>query len=93
MKRLAFAMSSVLALTVASPLRAQNGAPDWTGGFGARLIPLVTHATPAVAGEDRTELYLTQPVLMVHAAALDGERGCSAGGLCGPFAAAEIGRG
>jgi hypothetical protein len=52
---------AILSLFLAArPLGAQVG-------FGARLIPLVTHASPAMAGDDLTEGYLTQPVLMAHA--------------------------
>lgn len=41
--------------------------------FGAMAIPLLTHASPAMRGEDATELYLTQPMVMGHLA-LPGER-------------------
>ena len=37
---------------------------------GVQGVLLGTHVTPAMAGESRTEGYLTQPALMVHAAAL-----------------------
>ena len=36
---------------------------------GVQGVLLGTHVTPAMAGESRTEGYLTQPALMVHAAA------------------------
>lgn len=39
-----------------------RGRASWSAG----AIGLLTHATPAVFGEDRTELYLTQPVLAGH---------------------------
>lgn len=39
-----------------------GGRAAWSAG----AIGLLTHATPAVFGEDRTELYLTQPVLAGH---------------------------
>ena len=38
-------------------------------GLGAQAIGLVTHATPAVGGEDRTEKYLTQPNIFLHGSA------------------------
>ena len=34
----------------------------------AHAIGLVTHAAPALHGEDKTEAYLTQPAIMLHAA-------------------------
>ena len=55
------------ALLAARPLSAQEPTSGWAAGLGARLIPVATHASPAMAGEDRTEGYLTQPVLMAHA--------------------------
>lgn len=67
MNRLVFAIASLVGLVAAAaPLAAQEAPSGWTGGLGVRLIPVVTHATPSVAGEDRRELYLTQPVLMVQ---------------------------
>lgn len=41
-------------------------------GIGAQVVPLVTHATPALHGDALTEVYLTQPNVMAHANALDG---------------------
>jgi hypothetical protein len=35
-------------------------------GWGAQVIPLLTHATPAVHDEPLTEFYFTQPNLMGH---------------------------
>lgn len=40
--------------------------------WGAQAVPLLTHAAPALYGEARTEGYLTQPMVMGHAALLDG---------------------
>lgn len=39
-----------------------QGGASWSAG----AIGLLTHATPAVFGEDRTEIYLTQPILAGH---------------------------
>jgi hypothetical protein len=55
------------ALAAGAPLRAQDPMTGWSAAVGARAIPLATHATPATGGEDRTEVYLTQPVVMGHA--------------------------
>lgn len=50
-----------------APLAAQHGGE---GGIslGAQAIPLLTHATPVLHGESRTEGYLTQPMVMARAA-------------------------
>lgn len=46
---------------------AVESAHDHRGAsWSAGAIGLLTHASPAVFGEDRTELYLTQPVLAGH---------------------------
>ena len=39
---------------------------------GAQAVPLLTHVTPAVRGETRTEAYVSQPLLAAHARLLGG---------------------
>ena len=41
-------------------------APADTGGVGFHAIGLVTQARPAMAGEPKRELYLTQPIVFMH---------------------------
>jgi hypothetical protein len=60
------AIAIVLALLAARPLAAQSTGGGWTLGVGARVVPLVTRAAPALAGRTLTEGYLTQPVVMLH---------------------------
>jgi hypothetical protein len=40
--------------------------------FGAHAVPLLTHVSPILAGESRTEAYLTQPTLFGQLSLLDG---------------------
>lgn len=55
------------------PVHVHGAAPAaFTWSLGAQAVPLVTHATPAIFGEDRTEAYLTQPNVMAHMSALNG---------------------
>ena len=58
--------TAVILGSSALPVQAQHGGSAG-GGLGARAIGLVTHATPALGGESRTEGYVTQPLLMAHA--------------------------
>jgi hypothetical protein len=52
----------LVAALLPGPALSQRHAAGW----GAQAIPLLTHAAPAVHGESRTELYLTQPNVMGH---------------------------
>jgi hypothetical protein len=45
----------------------QHGTTRFSWSWGAQAIGLVTHASPAVAGRDLTEGYLTQPNVFFHA--------------------------
>lgn len=74
------APAALLALSLwAAPAAAQHahgGHADPDGWrFGAYGIGLATHVTPAIAGESRTDAYLTQPVLSAHASGWDGRIG------------------
>lgn len=67
------------ALLLAVPLLAQEHggrlerAPRTTWSVGAQAVPLLTRVDPALAGEARTEGYLTQPMLMGHATLAHGK--------------------
>src|SRR4051812_39182766 len=39
-----------------------------SGTVGVQAVGLVTHVTPAILGKDLTEGYVTQPMIMAHAA-------------------------
>jgi hypothetical protein len=64
-------------LLAAAPVAAQGHAhpPDSAGvrlRVSAQAIPLVTHTAPALGGESRTEVQVTQPMVMAHATAWGG---------------------
>jgi hypothetical protein len=59
---------SISLLTAALPLGAQMHQHTAPGvRIGAHAMMLLTHASPALAGNDLTEGYLTQPMLLGHA--------------------------
>ena len=67
-----WASALALAASMSVPTRAaaqehQHGSARFSWSWGAQAIGLVTHATPAVAGRDLTEGYLTQPNVFLHA--------------------------
>jgi hypothetical protein len=66
-----FLVSVGVILLTARPARGQQAHESHAGGsvrVAAHAIGLATHATPALLGEDKTEAYLTQPAVMMHAA-------------------------
>lgn len=71
-------MLTLLACGVATPLAGQHSAAahnsamriDMRGGIHA--VGLVTHASPILNGESKTEAYLTQPTLLGGLSAFDG---------------------
>jgi hypothetical protein len=60
--------SVAFAVTPAAGQHEHGSGAGQTVRVGAHAIGLLTHATPALLGEDKTEAYLTQPGIMVHAA-------------------------
>ena len=63
-----FWVPCVLLLAAAAPVGAQAHQHDVPGlRIGAQALMLLTHATPALAGNDFTEGYITQPMLLGHA--------------------------
>ena len=65
-------LALLLGSLAALPAGAQPAPGRWSVAVGAWAVPLVTHASPAVAGEAKTEAYLSQPVVMAHAASPGG---------------------
>ena len=56
-----------LLLATALPVRGQtHDEHAFRLDAGAQVVPLMTHASPALAGDAMTEAYLTQPMLFVH---------------------------
>jgi hypothetical protein len=69
----------MLLLVSAYPVAGQHGPttarPAGSGldaAIGAHVVPLVTHVSPILNGESRSEAYLTQPTLLAMASALGG---------------------
>jgi hypothetical protein len=69
----------MLLLVSAYPVAGQHGSttarPAGSGldaAIGAHVVPLVTHVSPILNGESRSEAYLTQPTLLAMASALGG---------------------
>jgi hypothetical protein len=61
-------VTCVLLFAASSPVSAQAHEHGMQGlRIGAQAMMLLTHASPALAGNDLTEGYLTQPMLLGHA--------------------------
>lgn len=62
----ALAKSLCVALSIASVIPGIAGAQDARLDVGAQATGLVTHESPAIAGRDLTEGYVTQPLFMAQ---------------------------
>lgn len=62
----AFLVGCALVIAV-QPVAGQHQHASASVRVAAHAIGLVTHATPALLGEDKTEVYMTQPGIMLHA--------------------------
>jgi hypothetical protein len=54
------------------PTTARPAGSGLDAAIGAHVVPLVTHVSPILNGESRSEAYLTQPTLLAMASALGG---------------------
>jgi hypothetical protein len=70
------AVAVLLGLMVTKPAAAQHdpaaGRSRAEAEVGAHVVPLVTHVSPILGGESRTEMYVTQPTLLAAAALFGG---------------------